>query len=92
MSERTGDHSDTGAFFAYGPGVEVGELAQQVSVESLLRNRGDSKPHRSRAVGKRSSVISATLVIVPILGQSPLFLGLARRNSSLLNERVGERC
>jgi predicted AlkP superfamily phosphohydrolase/phosphomutase len=35
MSKRTGDHTHTGAFFACGPGIEVGKLAQPVPVESF---------------------------------------------------------
>jgi predicted AlkP superfamily phosphohydrolase/phosphomutase len=35
MSKRTGDHNHTGAFFACGPGIQVGELAQPVAVESF---------------------------------------------------------
>lgn len=35
MSTRTGDHTPTGAFFASRPGIEAGELARPVAVESF---------------------------------------------------------
>jgi predicted AlkP superfamily phosphohydrolase/phosphomutase len=35
MSKRTGDHVHTGAFFASGPGIDAGDLAQPVPVESF---------------------------------------------------------
>jgi predicted AlkP superfamily phosphohydrolase/phosphomutase len=35
MSKRTGDHTRAGAFFACGPGIQVGELAEPVPVESF---------------------------------------------------------
>jgi predicted AlkP superfamily phosphohydrolase/phosphomutase len=35
MSKRTGDHTNTGVFFACGPGIAVRELAEPVPVESF---------------------------------------------------------
>jgi predicted AlkP superfamily phosphohydrolase/phosphomutase len=35
MSKRTGDHTHSGAFLACGPGVQPGELAEPVRVESF---------------------------------------------------------